>query len=31
MRADDKTNVVDKKKFLYCRRTTMNLPRDVSD
>ena len=25
MRADDKTKVVDRKMFEYCRKTTMNL------
>ena len=29
MRADDKTKVVDKKKFEMCRRETMNLPADA--
>lgn len=31
MRADDKTKVVEKKKFYYCRRSTMNLAPDVKD
>ena len=31
MRADDKTKVVDKKKFLMCRRETMNLSADKKD
>ena len=31
MRADDKTKVVDKKKFLMCRRTTMNLEPGTTD
>ena len=31
MRADDKTKVVDKKKFLMCRRETMNLSPDKKD
>ena len=29
--ADDKTKVVDKRKFLACRRAQMNLPGNVSD
>ena len=29
MRADDKTKVLDKKKFLYCRKMTMNIPESV--
>ena len=31
MRADDKTKVVDKKKFNFCRRAIMNLPADTKD
>ena len=31
MRADDKTKVVDKKKFEMCRRETMNLPAHTKD
>ena len=31
MRADDKTKVVDKKKFMMCRRATMNFPPDMPD
>ena len=31
MRADDKTKVVDKKKFLMCRRETMNLSAEMKD
>ena len=31
MRADDKTKVVDKKKFAMCRRETMNLEKDTKD
>ena len=29
MRADDKTKVVHKSKFMFCRKMTMNLPDDV--